>query len=203
MNFPDWNGETVVVVATGPSAGGVPLDLAKDKAKFIAVKDAWTLCPWAEVLYACDHHWWEHHRGVIPFEGLRIAFDPRTIEKYLGMRFIKVDISRAHSDMLFEKVGRISWGGNSGFHAINLAAQFGAKRIVLVGFDMRVDQGKHFFGDHSYTKERPSKANVDKWGPSLDAQAPLLSSRGIEVINCSAISALKAYPKRDFGSVFA
>ena len=97
--------------------------------------------------------------------------------------------------MLFDKVGEIGWGGNSGFHAINLAAQFGATKIILVGFDMRVDRGQHFFGPHSYTKERPSQANVDRWRPILDRQAPKLESRGIKVINCSPVSALTAYPK--------
>lgn len=198
MIWPDWSEETVVVVATGPSAKDVPLELAKGKARFLAVKDGWTLCPWSEVLYACDHHWWDAHNGVIPFEGLRLAYDPRTVEKWRGLKIEKVNISRAHEDMLFDKIGTIAWGGNSGYHAINLAAQFGAKRILLVGFDMRIDQGKHFFGDHSYTKERPSQANMKAWVPILDRQAEKLAARGIEVLNCSMVSALKAYRKIEF-----
>lgn len=201
--FPDWTGQTAVLVASGPSASDVPLDLAKGRARVMAVKDGWRLCPWADVLYACDHHWWEAHRGVVEFKGQRIAFDDRTIEKWRGMPTLKVEIKRYVNDMRFDKIGHVGWGGNSGFHAVNLAAQFGAKKIILVGFDMRVDQGRHFFGDHPYTKNRPSQGSVDNWRPHFDKQAPVLAARGIEVINCSPVSTLKAYPKMTFAEALA
>lgn len=198
MNWPDWSGETVVVVATGPSAADADLGSGKGRARFLAVKDGWRLCPWADMLYACDHHWWEAHRGVLEFTGLRAAYDDRTLEKWRGMDWLKVDIRRSHENLIFDPVGTVGWGGNSGFHAFNLAVQLGAKRILLVGFDMRVDRGKHFFGPHSYTKERPSNANCRKWVPIMDRQAKGLADRGVEVVNCSMVSALTAYPKMPF-----
>jgi len=194
MSWPDWTGETAIVVATGPSAANVPLEIAKGKARFLAVKDAWTLCPWADALYACDHHWWEAHNGVIPFLGQRIAYDERTIEKWLGLGFLKVEIKKYMEHLRFDQVGTVGWGGNSGFHAINLAAQFGAKKLILVGFDMRIDEGKHFFGDHPY-QGGPSAGNCKRWSAHLDKQAPAFSERGIKVINCSPVSTLTAYPK--------
>lgn len=199
MNWPAWTGETVAIVASGPSAADVPLDLAKGRTKVLAVKDGWRLCPWSDALYGCDHHWWEAHRGVPEFAGLRMAYDSRTIEKWRGMPWLKVDIRKAREHFMFDRVGEVGWGGNSGFHAINLAAQFGVTRIMLVGFDMRVDQGKHFFGDHKYTKDRPSAPNVRRWAEILDKQAPVLAHRGIEVVNCSPVSTLKAYPKMTLG----
>ncbi|MEY9098887.1 hypothetical protein ABIA24_001796 [Sinorhizobium fredii] len=198
MDWPNWEGETAVVVASGPSAADVVLELGKGRARFLAVKDAWKLCPWADHLYACDHHWWEAHRGVVEFKGRRIAYDARTVEKWRGLNFLKVEISKAHQTLRFEAVGHVGWGGNSGFHALNLALQFGAARVLLVGFDMRVDRGKHFFGPHAYTKERPSEANCAKWREILDGQAGAIAARGVEVINCSPVSALKAYRKMDF-----
>lgn len=198
MNWPNWEGETVAVVASGPSAADVPLDLGKDRIRFLAVKDAWKLCPWAEYLYACDHHWWEAHRGVVEFKGQRVAYDQRTVEKWRGLGFLKVEIKKAYQNLLFEEVGHVGWGGNSGFHALNLALQFGAKKVLLVGFDMRVDRGKHFFGPHAYTKDRPSESNCRKWAEILDREAKVIAERGAEVINCSAVSALKAFPKMSF-----
>jgi hypothetical protein len=62
--FPDWHGETAVIVASGPSAAGVNLECAKGKAKFIAINDSWRLVPWADALYAHDHAWWEVWNGV-------------------------------------------------------------------------------------------------------------------------------------------
>lgn len=197
MDWPNWQGETVVVVATGPSVSDVPLEIGKGRAKFLAVKDAWKLCPWADVLYACDHHWWEAHKGVVPFEGLRLAFDRRTIEKWGGMPFRKVEIVKHKVDFLFDEVGRIGWGGNSGFHAINLAAQFGALKIILVGFDLTIMNGRHFFGDHPY-QGGPSEPNCKRWAEVIDRAAYALEDRGIDVINCSPVSTLKAFPIMSF-----
>lgn len=193
--WPDWTGQAVVIVASGPSAAEVPLSLAKGQAKFMAVKDGWRLCPWADVLYGCDHHWWEAHRGVPEFPNLRMAYDARTIEKFRGMPFLKVSIKKQREEFMFDEIGNVGWGGNSGFHAINLVAQFGVIRIALVGFDMRVDKGKHFFGDHKYTKDRPSQANCTRWARIIDSQAKVLLKRGISVVNCSNVSTLTAFPK--------
>lgn len=203
MIWPDWNDETVVIVATGPSAPDVDLEPAKGKAKFLAIKDGWRLCPWADALYGCDHHWWEAHKGVPAYKGIRIAYDKLTVHRWPEFEFLKVEIASAHDHrMLFGEIGKVGWGGNSGFHAINLAAQLGAARIVLVGFDMRVDRGKHFFGKHKYTGDRPNEKTVKGWREILDAQAPALAARGIEVINCSEVSALTAFPKQSFEASF-
>lgn len=99
--------------------------------------------------------------------------------------------------MLFEETGVIGWGGNSGFHAINLAAQFGAAKIIMVGIDMTLDHGEHWFGKHPYGRG-PKQANVIRWRGRLDASAPLLRERGIRVINCSSISTLTAFEKMEF-----
>ncbi len=197
MNWPNWSGETVVLVASGPSAKDAPLGLARGRVRFLAVKDGWRLCPWADALYGCDHHWWQAHRGVPEFKGQKIAYDRKTMAAY-GPGFLKVEIARSTHTLLFGTVGHVGWGGNSGFHAINLAIQFGAARLLLVGFDMRVDHGKHFFGPHKYTKERPNEANVAKWRQILDGESAVIAARGVEVINCSAVSTLQSFPKMTF-----
>lgn len=196
--WPNWAGETAVIVATGPSAADIDLSIVRGKARFLAIKDGWRLCPWADALYGCDHHWWEAHKGVSDFNGIRLAYDKATVSRWPGIEYLKVDIASPNDHrMLFGKIGTVGWGGNSGFHAINLAAQFGAKRILLVGFDMRVDHGKHFFGQHKYCN-RPNEKTVAMWRGILDATAPALAGRGIEVINCSPVSALTAFPKLTF-----
>jgi len=195
--WPDWTGETAVVVATGPSAADVDLKPAKGKARFLAIKDGWRLCPWADLLYGCDGLWWQQHNGVPAYEGQRATYAPDIVKRWPG--FLKVDVGSARDmRLMFDKIGLVGWGGHSGFHAINLAMQFGAKRLVLVGFDMRVDRGKHFFGSHKYAEARPNEQTVKLWQQVLDAQAPLIASRGVEVINCSPVSALRAYPKASF-----
>jgi hypothetical protein len=99
--------------------------------------------------------------------------------------------------MLFEFPGEIGWGGNGGFHAINLAIQWGAKRVVLLGIDCSLEGGVHWHGRHGYGLNNPKVASVEKWRTRLDAQAPVLRRMGIEVVIGSPGSALTAYPKVD------
>lgn len=89
----------------------------------------------------------------------------------------------------------IGWGGNSGFQAVNLAAHFGVRRIVLVGFDMQLRTGIHWHGRHGRGLNNPTRHNVERWRRVLDQAAPALAALGVEVVNVSPVSALTAYPK--------
>lgn len=89
----------------------------------------------------------------------------------------------------------IGCGGNSGFQAINLAIQFGAKRLLLVGMDFRVDLGIHWHGRHPQTLNNPRPASVDSWRRALEGQAEAIKAMGVEVVNCSPVSTLTAFPK--------
>lgn len=111
-----------------------------------------------------------------------------------------VTLVRNDDTLLFNRYGEIGWGGNGGFHALNLALQFGARRIILVGYDMRVDRGVHWHGEHPKGMNNPAAANVTRWRQVLDRQAGLLKRLGIEVLNASPVSALESYPKVDFAA---
>ena len=73
------------------------------------------------------------------FTGLRLGF-----ECYEGgvqsIKILKKGGDYVH-DLLFQEPGVVGSGGNSGFQMINLAAQFGATGIALIGFDMRLGSG--------------------------------------------------------------
>lgn len=109
------------------------------------------------------------------------------------MRRIKV--VRGEDRLLVGEFGVIGWGGNSGFHALNLAVQFGVKSIALVGYDMRCDRGLHWHGKHVQGLNNPTSGNVERWRRVTDEAAPVLAALGVRVVNCSPISALVNYPK--------
>lgn len=110
----------------------------------------------------------------------------------------QVHVTRNDDRLQLDKFGVIGWGGNSGFHALNLAAQFGAAKIVLVGFDMRLDLGVHWHGKHPNGMCNPNNTAVLRWRKCIDSAEPVLAEVGIEVLNASPISALTAYCKVDF-----
>lgn len=103
--------------------------------------------------------------------------------------------------MLVDEPGVIGSGGNSGFQALNLAVQFGARTIVLVGYDYRIDQGLHWHGRHKAGLNNPTQHNIARWRRRLDDQAGRLAALGVEVLNASPVSALTAFPKVSLAEV--
>lgn len=150
------------------------------------------MAPWADVLYGCDARWWLA-RGPRDFEGLRVSRDDKARKKLPGIHFVPL----VRRDVFFYDGRKIGWGGNGGFQAVNLAIQFGARRIALLGFDMQVRQGKplHWHADHKGVMSNPTVGNAQRWRKALDAQAEPAKKHGVEIVNCTMKSALENYPK--------
>lgn len=194
--FPDWRSETAVILASGPSAAET--DLAPlASAKVITVNTSCTLWPAADVLYAADRAWWSAHPVAERFAGLKVTEDLAAARQF-GAHDVFVAMGR--HEILTEPRGVIGHGGNGGFQALNLAVQFGARRVVLVGFDMSMDRGNHWHPDHPAPCNQLKPQTVANWRVRLDAVAPQLASLGVTVLNASPASALTAYPKVDLAT---
>jgi hypothetical protein len=103
--------------------------------------------------------------------------------------------------MLFGETGKIGGGGNSGFQALNLAVQFGAMRIILIGFDMNEAAGAHWYGRNTWhMANNPDETSFRRWIKSMEMAAPILTARGIEVVNASPTSALTGFRKASLGA---
>lgn len=193
-----WAGETIVCVAAGPSGVDADLSIARGRARVIVVNESWRLAPWADLLYACDGKWWEVAQpDPAAFAGLRVTQDNRAARLY-GLR--TVELTRGQDRILTDRPGALGWGGNGGFHALNIAAQSNPGRILLVAFDF---QGEHWHGRHAKGLNNPAQASLARWARTLDAQAPAFAALGIHVVNCSPDSALTAYPKTTLRTEFA
>jgi hypothetical protein len=195
--FPDWEGETCVLVASGPSAKRANIGDLSGRCKAIAINESYNLCPWADALYACDANWWKYRKGVSEFNGLKISQDYLAYDLFRIYPDVKkISVDRNGNKLLIDRPGHVGSGGNSGFQALNLAVQFGAKRIILVGYDMRVDKGEHWHPRHPMPMSNPHpRDNLPRWRTALDGAAGTLILLGVKVINCSDVSLLQAYPK--------
>lgn len=189
--YPDWSMETAAIVASGPSAAGMDLKpLAR--ARVIAVNNSLQLWPRAEALYAADRQWWDAHRGEPEFSGLKITQDLTAAHRH---QLHQVTCLAKRHEILTDTPGTIGGGGNGGFQALNLAVQFGARRILLIGFDMHLAGGVHWHPDHPAPLNNPTDPRTFAgWRQRLEAIAPRLQDLGVEVINCTPGSALTAYP---------
>jgi hypothetical protein len=98
-------------------------------------------------------------------------------------------------EIIFSPIGKVGWGGNGGFHALNLAVQFGLKKIILLGFDMTLQNGVHWHGRHAGHLANPRQASVDRWRGVLDAQAKPLAEHGVQVVIGSPGSSLSQFRK--------
>ena len=182
-----------MIVASGPSAGVTPVEVAQDRCRTIAINSSVDLVPWADILFACDFQWWENREGAQDFGGVKLSSARRACSKYEGVHLVKCN---RHDDRtLMHNTGEVGWGGNSGFQALNLAMQMKPSRIYLVGYDMRIDYGLHWHGDHPAPMHNPQEKNIPRWIKCLDQAAKTAKMMDITVINCSLHSALRAYPK--------
>lgn len=183
-----WPGETVCILANGPSLTAE--DVARCRGlKTIAIKDAIRLAPWADVLYACDKKWWRAHPETASFAGLKFGLEAWalrpdvTVLRNTGMDGLELDPTGLRT------------GQNSGYQAINLAVHLGAKKIILLGYDMQgAKNGKHhWFGWHVYGQKLiPAYEIFLRLFPTI---ADPLQALGIEVVNATRESVLPCFPK--------
>lgn len=158
----------------------------------VVVNSSWRLAPWADVLVAADYKWWAMSDGWQDLPALKVTVD-RLAASEFGLRHAHA--MRPDDRIYMESVGTVGWGGNSGFVALNLAVQFGASRIALVGYDMQIEGGVHWHGLHPEGMNNPKEAKVARWRRAMENAAKSLPA-GVEVVNCSAVSALTKYRKQ-------
>jgi hypothetical protein len=186
----------VVCIATGPSLTPEDVAFVQGKAKVIAVNDAYKLAPWADVLYACDSRWWRWHHGVKSFTGPKYALD-RSAAKWPGVTSLRhTGPTGLETDPTALRTGK-----NSGYQAINLAVHLGAKRIVLLGYDMKRGEGgkEHFFGHHPLHTRSP----YSEFRRRYETLVEPLKAIGVTVVNCTRDTALDMFPRQSLAETFA
>ncbi len=206
-------GGTVVCIASGPSLKAEDVDYVKGKAAVIAINDASRLAPWADVIYSSDKLWMmQHARQLRPLPGLKVRVhngqDKPTARP--------VDGRHCPDCRLRLPTGRPCWcagmitlrnggytglsldpeflvtGDNSGTAAINVAVHLGAKRILLLGYDMGTHHGRRHFFD---TEPQSCSSPFDKFRKLTATMVEPLKATGIEVLNCSRRTALECFPQ--------
>ena len=163
--------------------------------KVIAIKENVDLCPWADVVYGCDLAWWQFRRGLPDFKGLKISW---ASTGYNGVRTVKIPPGegKTYSNRLQFEPGVVGAGGNSGFQALNLALQWGARRIILIGFDMTDRSGVHWYGRNKWPMaNNPNESNFRKWIAAFEGAVPVINKLGADVVNVSPNSDLQAFRK--------
>lgn len=183
-------------MATGPSLTVQDVEFCRGKAPVIVVNDAHRLAPWADVLYSSDQKWWQVYEGVPVFQGQKFGIQPLKPHPKWGVTVLR----NGGTNGLSSDPAKLCNGQNSGYAAVNLAVHLGAKRVVLLGYDMgRLGKKHHFFGDHP--PRLRSGSPYHKFILRFTTLVEPLKQAGIDVINCSAHTHLTMFERRPLAEV--
>lgn len=185
--------ETVVCVAGGPSLSEYQVDeLKTPKAlghiKVLGVNNAYQFGSlWLDALLAVDFLWWKKHHAAVKARhpGLETVTQDAPAHKQFELTTRVRGSSRPG-------LGRqeIHTGSNSGHAAVNLAYLWGARRIFLLGYDMRLGLNgeRHWHPDHPQPCIQTQL--FEQWIKRFESTAADLKKLGVQVFNCTPGSAL-------------
>jgi len=187
--LPIWRGETAVCIGGGPSLKAEDVAFVRGRARVIAINDAVKLAQWADVLYVADRSFIDAHDGMPRFAGLKYSLSSSnptdrpdwTVLDNTGMFGLETDPSGLRT------------GFNGGYQSLGLAYHLGAKRCLLLGFDMKLsaDGREHWFTDTPDRKRSPYPQMI----AAFDSIVEPLKDDGVDVVNCTPGSALSCFPK--------
>jgi hypothetical protein len=93
----------------------------------------------------------------------------------------------------------LGWNNNSGAAAINLAVHTGVKKIILLGFDMKLDPQQNQHWHKLYVSPiNQTKSIFSKHLIGFPAIKKDLDKLGVVVLNCNPDSAIDCFQKVNF-----
>jgi hypothetical protein len=183
----EWEGERCFIIAGGPSVKDQTALIPKLRGRVIAIKQAVQLRPNADVMLLAARDDWFVCRDYF-----RLYRGPRIICRSNYPNMPRGTLYLRRSKEALSRNPQLVAGLDAGASAINLAALFGAKEIIVLGMDMV--QGR-------WVAKHPTMPVIPDWHfglhlEGLQRMAPELKRDGVRVINCSPISAVKDFERR-------
>lgn len=217
---PIWKDGEVWILGGGPSIPeqfGIPNEVVQDvlngsstpevyspymseihKKHVIGINVSYLIGDWIDMVFFGDTSFYlPRVNSLAEFSGLKVSCHPR-VEKYDWIKYVPRDRERPFGISNNKKT--LCWNGNSGAAAISLAVHLGAKRIILLGFDMRLDSSnkQHWHDQYGRLKNMDKKRFVlpfDRHLKCFPFIAEDAKRLGVEIINASPESMIKQFPK--------
>lgn len=187
-----WSGGDCFILGGGPSLKLSDVEMLKGR-HVIAVNNAYQIAPWADFCFFMDSGWFREHRERLKdFGGIKVSI-AHNVEAH-GVK----EMVRGKREGLSVDPKTLNHGHNSGHSAVNLAILLGAKTIVLLGFDMKVVDGKHNWHAGHARKMRTEVYEEDYLKCFATIVKPL-EQLNAQVLNTVKDSALTCFPFIDLG----
>lgn len=180
----DWSGKTAVVIGSGPSLTAEDCELVRASGHPVVVTNTtFRLCQWADALFAFDARWWKlyHEEVFAVFAGRKVSSS-----QIAGKYDVEIIMRRYR---------------NSGVAAAGLAMDYGAERVVLLGFDMQAGPNgeAHWHGAHPV--ELDNASSMGDWPRHFEILAKHAKKKGVEILNASRRTALVGFPRVELEAV--
>jgi len=169
----------------------------------IGINIAFMIGDWMDIIFFGDNGFFLKYQELLAnHPALRVTCT--NIETARSANWVKVlDKDNDHVKGISQNPKLVSWNGNSGAAAISLAAHTGAKRIILVGFDMNLgeDMSQHWHDEYERGKINTPDSQK-RWQPTIERHqrgfeqiAIDAKKMGIEILNASPTSEINLFPK--------
>lgn len=186
----EWDGETVFIVAGGPSLRGFDFGVLRGR-RVVAINSSYACVPDADYLVFTDYRWWVTHEQRVrsSFRGKVVTLTPvrRNYDDLLVLE-------RQRSGGVSADPTRLAWFHTTLTTALNLVGLLGASRAGLLGAD-----GCDATDGSSWHHE----PHPEQWGrnprryryhtEALDAIAEPMRAMGCEVYNLNVDSAYRSF----------
>ena len=197
---PYWLGETIFVVASGPSIKNVNFDLLKGR-KIICVNCSFEVVKHPTMIFFGDGRLFNEHKVAMLETGAHIVTCSGLVKAKRALRVNRLKPVSAATGFA-ENRDAVASQRTSLQGAMNLAAHLCSNekvkgRIVLIGADMQRDPATGASHGHKAHKwpVRPGNVVWDEQLAHLKWIVGPLKRRGIEVINTSMVSRIPWWPK--------
>jgi hypothetical protein len=205
FGIPDSIIENVVKGISPPSAYSPYMSVLHDK-HVIGINVSYLIGTWIDMVFWGDLKFFNAHKErLVNWPGLKVTCHA-SAERVPWVKYLAKDTK--HSAGITTNSDMVSWNSNSGSSAISVAANMGAKRIILLGFDMNYNEGNSRHWHNLYKSATPPNPNrrganvrfthlfsFERHLHGFPYIARDAKARGIEIINLSPLSAIKDFPK--------
>ena len=193
---PLWAGQTAFLLGGGPSLAKV--DLRRLSGHSVMAINSSAKPAMAAgldedgVLFFMDNGWWRDHRSLCEAWRGPVVTLSRAAKREAPELVRRLDTTTPQPAFPPAGAPAVRWGRSSGHLAISLAIAMGAARIVLLGYDMRLVDGRSHHHDDYSRRTHPDVfadflAHFEGW----DGEA---KAAGVEILNATPDSALTEFP---------
>lgn len=160
----------------------------------IGINAAYKLGDWFDIIFFGDLSFWRKHlEYLLLYPSLKVTCTG-VGDKWKGVKWMRIDPHKKIG--INTNRGYVCWHQNSGVASISLAAQLGVKRIILLGFDMKLEDDKqHWHNIYRGKGMKATKIPFDYHLQAFPAIAKDAKKLGIEIINANPDSAIDCFKK--------